>query len=108
MRDDRVYLTHISECIRKVEQNTVEGKAKFFASETLQDAVLRNLQVMCESAQMLSADFKAAHPSMDWRRIADFRNRLVHDYLGVDLEIVWNVVTEDLPALKRVITEALR
>jgi len=45
---------------------------------------------------------------MDWRRIADFRNRLVHDYLGVDLEIVWKVVTEDLPDLKRVITEALR
>ena len=108
MKDDRVYLTHISECLRKVEQNTAGGRAEFFASETLQDAVLRNLQVMCESTRMLSEDFKMAHSSIDWRRIADFRNRLVHDYLGVDLEIVWNVVTEDLPELKHVIIEALR
>ena len=46
---------------------------------------------------------RSAHPGVDWRRVADFRNRLVHDYLGVDLEIVWKVVAEDLPELKRVI-----
>ena len=108
MKDDRVYLTHISECIRKIERNTAAGRAEFLASETLQDAVLRNLQVMCESTQMLSADWKKAHVDINWRRIADFRNRLAHDYLGVDLEIVWNVVAGDLPELKRVITEALR
>ena len=69
--------------------------------------VLRNLQVLCESAQMLSTEWKAAHGEVEWRRIADFRNRLVHDYLGVNLEIVWNVVIDDLPDLKRVVAAAL-
>jgi uncharacterized protein with HEPN domain len=107
VRDDRIYLTHILECIRKIEKNVQGGKSAFLDSDTLQDAVLRNLQVMCESAQMLSAELKASHSGVEWRRIADFRNRLVHDYLGVDLEIVWNVVTDDLPDLKRVVAQAL-
>jgi len=107
VRDDRVYLIHIAECIRKIEANTSEGKAAFFTSETLQDAVLRNLQVMCESTQMLSADYKQSRETLEWRRIADFRNRLVHDYLGIDLDLVWKVIVEDLPELKRVIGESL-
>jgi uncharacterized protein with HEPN domain len=107
VRDDRVYLVHIAECIRKIEANTAAGRDAFFSSDTLQDAVLRNLQVMCESTQMLSIAYKQAHPALDWRRIADFRNRLVHDYLGVDLEIVWKVIAEDLPELKRTVFESL-
>jgi uncharacterized protein with HEPN domain len=107
VRDDRVYLVHIAECIRKIEANTAGGRDAFFASDTLQDAVLRNLQVMCESTQMLSTAYKQAHPTLDWRRIADFRNRLVHDYLGVDMDIVWKVIAEDLPELKRTVFESL-
>jgi uncharacterized protein with HEPN domain len=56
------------------------------ASHTLQDAVLRNLQTMTESTQRLSDALKAAHPDVEWRRIIAFRNVLVHDYLGIDLE----------------------
>ena len=108
MKDQRVYLLHISECIRKIERDMAAGKAAFFISETSQDAVLRNLQVMCESTQMLSAEWKAANSEVDWRRVADFRNRLVHDYLGIDIEIVWKVIEEDLPELKRVIVNAVR
>ena len=106
MREDRVYLVHILECIRKIEKNTAAGRSLFFQEDTLQDAVLHNLQVMCESTQMLSAEWKMQHPHVDWRRIADFRNRLVHDYLGVDLDIVWKIVKEDLPELKRVVESA--
>jgi uncharacterized protein with HEPN domain len=87
-----VYLVHISECIAKIERYIAPGKDAFFASEAMQDAVLRNLQVMCESTQMLEASWKASHSEVDWRRVADFRNRLVHDYLGIDLEVVWKVV----------------
>lgn len=102
-----MYLVHIAECIRKIEANTAVGRDAFFASDTLQDAVLRNLQVMSESTQMLSTAYKQAHPALDWRRIGDFRNRLVHDYLGVDMEIVWKVIAEDLPELKRIVFESL-
>ncbi len=66
-----------------------------------------NLQVLSESAQRLSEELKSRYSTVEWRKIADFRNRLVHDYLGVDLEIVWQVIEKDLPALKRAIVEML-
>jgi len=64
--------------------------------------------VLSESTQRLSEELKSRYPMVEWRKIADFRNRLVHDYLGVDLEIVWHVIEEDLPELKRAIVEILR
>jgi uncharacterized protein with HEPN domain len=100
MKSDAVYLAHILECIRRIEQNTAEGRDVFFASHTLQDAVLRNLQTMSESAQRLSAESKATRPDIEWPRIAGFRNVLVHNYLGIDLEQVWQIVQRDVPVLK--------
>ena len=70
------------------------------ASHTLQDAVLRNLQTMTESTQRLSDTLKAAHPDVEWRRIIAFRNVLVHDYLGIDLERVWEIIQRDVPTFK--------
>jgi uncharacterized protein with HEPN domain len=89
MKDDTIYLRHILECIRRIEVNVVGGREQFMASHTLQDAVLRNLQTMTESTQRLSNTVKAAHPDVEWRRIIAFRNVLVHDYLGIDLERIW-------------------
>ena len=83
------------------------GKSEFFRADLLQDAVVRNLQVLSESAQRLSEEVKSRYAAVEWRKIADFRNRLVHDYLGVDLEIVWHVIETDLPELKRAIAEML-
>ena len=109
MKDDRLYLIHISECIERVEEYIAGGgKAGFMASTLIQDAVLRNLQTMAESTQRLSDVLKEAHPEVDWYRISGFRNVLVHDYLGVDLEMVWNIVERDLPDLKRTIEAMLR
>ena len=79
MKDDTVYLRHVQECIRRIEENVAEGRGRFLASHTLQDAVLRNLQTMAESTQCLSEDMKAKYPDVEWRRIAEFRNVLVHD-----------------------------
>lgn len=79
MKDDRLYLVHILECIDRIERYTAEGKEAFMADEKTQDAVLRNLQVLSESIQRLSAGLKAAHPEVDWRGISGFRNVLVHD-----------------------------
>ena len=107
MKDDRVYLVHISEAIRRVEDNTKAGKDTFFASHTLQDAVIRNLQTMTEATQRLSESLKAAHPEIPWQRLAAFRNVLVHNYLGIDLEAVWQVVTRDVPVLKAAVRAML-
>jgi len=100
MKDDRVYLDHIIDCICRIEKYTSDGKAQFMALQLVQDAVIRNLQTMAESAQRIPAALKVSHPAIDWRAISGFRNILVHDYLGVDLEQVWNVVEHRLRPLK--------
>ena len=107
MKDDAVYLRHIQECIQRIEENTTEGRDRFIASHTLQDAVLRNLQTMAESTQHLSEDLKAKYPDVEWHRIAEFRNVLVHDYLGIDMERVWDITQRDVPELKRAILAML-
>jgi uncharacterized protein with HEPN domain len=103
MRDDTVYLRHIQESIRRIEENVADGRDRFLASHTLQDAVLRNLQTMAESTQSLSDDLKTTYPDIEWDRIAAFRNVLVHDYLGIDVERVWDITQRDVPELKRAI-----
>ena len=109
MKDDKLYLIHVGECIDRIESYT-RGMAKeaFLASSMVQDAVIRNLQTLAESTQRLSARAKEGQPGIDWRKIAGFRNILVHDYLGVDPEKVWNIVPNDLPVLKSAIGQMLR
>ncbi|MBD2207580.1 DUF86 domain-containing protein [Calothrix sp. FACHB-1219] len=103
MKDGRVYLIHIRDCIQRVKQYTQEGKEVFLNDIKTQDAVLRNIQVMCESVQKLPSDWKDAYPETEWANIAGFRNRLTHEYLSVDLNIVWNVVEKYLPDLEKTI-----
>lgn len=107
MKDDRVYLQHVLECIRRIEEDTSEGREQFLAKHTLQDAVLRNLQTMAESTQRLSEALKAEYPEVEWRSIAAFRNVLVHGYLGIDIELIWTATQRDVPDLKRVVQDML-
>lgn len=101
MKDDRLYLLHISECIAWIEEFSVDGREVFLKDRKTQDAVLRNLQTLAESTQRLSDSVKDAYPEINWRGIAGFRNFLVHDYLGLDLLRIWEIVEEFLPDLKR-------
>lgn len=103
MKDDRIYLIHIRDCIQRISQYTSEGKEAFFSDTKTQDAVLRNLQTMCESVQKLPSEWKKAHPDTEWGKIGGFRNVLAHDYLDVDLDVVWNVIENYLPDLEKTI-----
>jgi uncharacterized protein with HEPN domain len=107
VKEDSVYLHHILHCIQRVEADTSNGYQFFLASPTHQDAAMRNLQLMAESTQRLSHALKSAHSEVPWKAIAAFRNVLVHDYLGVDVEIVWDVIVRDLPLLKQAIVRML-
>jgi uncharacterized protein with HEPN domain len=109
VKDDKLYLIHIAECIAKIE-SYIEGidLSTFMTQAIVQDAVLRNLQVLAESTQRLSDDFKLQHHEVEWYKIAGLRNILVHDYLGIDLETVWAVVEKKLPELKGAVRTALR
>jgi uncharacterized protein with HEPN domain len=108
MKDDRLYLIHISECIERIESYIGNiDKKQFLDSTLLQDATIRNLQILAESTQCLSDAAKENMSDIDWFKIAGFRNVLVHDYLGVDIERVWNILEKDLPALKNAVKKML-
>jgi len=106
-RRDRAHLEHIQECIRRIEENTEGGRDVFLSSHTLQDAVLRNLQTLSEATQRLSDTLKRTRPEIEWVQIAAFRNILVHDYLGVDIEQIWQIVRRDIPKLKAAVVAML-
>jgi len=101
VKAQRAYVEHVLECIRRITEDSVQGREAVFASHTLRDAIVRNLQVLCESTQRIEAAHKERHPEINWMSIAGMRNVLVHDYFEVDFETIWLVVTRDLPALDR-------
>ena len=108
MKDDRFYLRHILDCIQRIEDDAAGGVESFRASRTIQDAIVRNLQILAESSQRLSGDFKSRWPQVEWSRIAAFRNVLVHDYLGLDMERIWVVTQQDVPELKKSVELMMR
>lgn len=100
MKDDGVYLRHILEAIRRIENHAGAGHARFMDSDLLQDAVLRNLQTMAEATTRLSPAVTLTEPGIDWRALVGFRNILVHNYLGIDLEQIWAITQREVPALR--------
>jgi uncharacterized protein with HEPN domain len=108
MKDDRLYLIHIGECIERIELYTASGQTAFQRDTLIQDAVLRNLHTLTESTQHMSDALKAAHPEVAWREIAHFGNVVVHDYLGIDLARVWDIVQHDLPELKHSVAAIMK
>ncbi len=102
-KDPRVYLAHILECIERVEQFTAEGRDRFLGDAMVQDAVLRNFEVIGEAAKRLHDDYRTAHPEIPWRGLAGLRDVLIHQYEGVDPARVWAIVENELPGLKRAI-----
>lgn len=104
------YLKHIRDAISSVREYTASGKSGFLASKMVQDAVMRNLEIIGEATKGLSADTRNRSPNIPWRRIAGMRDQLIHHYFGVELEVVWRVVEVELEPLRteidRLLTEA--
>jgi uncharacterized protein with HEPN domain len=103
MRDPKIYIIHSRDCIARIEAYIVEGKTTFFEDLKTQDAVIRNLEVMCDSVSKIPDAWKAAHPETDWVKIVDFRNVLAHQYLSLDIDTVWDILENYLPNLKQTI-----
>ena len=104
MKDDAAYLRHVQECLTRIEEYTKAGHAAFMASTLIQDGVIRNLQTLGQSILKLSDTLKSAHPEVAWKSIIGLRNVLVHDYLGVSVARIWEIVEQDLPDLKTKLT----
>ena len=107
MRNDRVHLLHIIHCIGRVEAYVVSGQDSFLGSTLIQDAMSRNLQVLCGPANRLSESSKAASPNTNWQGLRVFRNVAVHEDLSIDLGPVWSKVTDHPPVLKSEILSLL-
>lgn len=99
MKEDVVYLTHILNCISDI-QSYVATKDEFFHSKLIQDAVLRNLEVIGEATKNISPELRNKEKDIPWRDMAAFRDVLIHKYFGLDSDIIWNVVERDLPKIK--------
>lgn len=97
-KDNLIYIEHIKDCVQKIKQYTNEmGQEEFINNTLTQDAVIRNLEVIGEATKNLSPEFRNKYPNIPWRNIAGMRDKLIHDYIGVDLWAVWAVVTDILP-----------
>jgi len=83
------------------------GRATFMAAEELQDAVIRNVEVIGEAAKRVSAEARGRLSSLDWKAICGMRDVLIHDYIGVDLDEVWNVASSHIPELQAVLEQFL-
>ena len=107
-RDDLPYLRHILDAIGRVE-SYVSGvdESDFLENAEKQDAVIRQLQIIGEAVKRLSEELRAAYPDIPWREVAGMRDKLVHDYFGVDLQFVWITAAQDVPALKPQIERVL-
>jgi uncharacterized protein with HEPN domain len=101
VKDAAVFLQHIRDAIARIEVYTAAGRRAFLSDTMVQDAVIRNLEVIGEAVRNLPIDLRRRHPKIPWRSITALRNVLIHEYFGVDIDIVWRVVERRLPTLKR-------
>ncbi len=108
-KDPLVFLRHILECIQNIEKDTRGFSQKvFLRSRTIRDSVLRNLEIIGEAAKNIPVEFRRKYPTVSWIDLAGLRDKLIHDYFGVNLDIVWGVVAKELIPLKEAIEEILK
>jgi len=99
VRSDRLRLLDALDQIQLIRKFAASGRETFFGDPLSQSAILHRLTLLGEACRGLSTDLRAAHPEIPWNQIIAFRNVVIHQYFGVDLELVWAIVTEHTAAL---------
>ena len=108
-KEDYIFIKHILESIGDIESFTKEiSKDVFFKNKEKQNAVVRSLEVIGEAVKNIPDNLKEKYSSVPWREIAGTRDKMIHHYFGVDLNIVWDIVKKDIPKLKKQIEKIER
>ncbi len=101
MKEDIAYIEHILDCINKIQAYTENlDKETFVQNNLVIDATIRNFEIIGEAAKMISENLKLSYFEVPWKEMAGMRDKLIHDYLGVDVNVIWETVQDDIPLLK--------
>lgn len=98
MKDSFVYIRHIVDSIKKIEKY-ISGMSydDFRKNDQVMDAVIRNIEIIGEASSKCTLEFRKKYPQIPWREMSDTRNKVIHDYMGVSIEIIWEICKEELP-----------
>ncbi|HOK26015.1 MAG TPA: DUF86 domain-containing protein [Bacteroidales bacterium] len=104
MKDDRIYIDHILQCIEKINSYLKGVDYQTFSADFMkQDAVIRQLEIIGEAAKRISANLRKLNPQVPWSDMAGMRDILIHDYIDVDIDIVWKTASESIYELKKLL-----
>ncbi len=106
-KDPRVYLAQILERIARINEYTSDGKEAFLSDHRTQDAVIRNFEIIGEAAKRISDEYRKKHTAIPWRELAGFRDVLIHQYEGVSISEIWQIIEKDMEPLRQAIQEIL-
>ena len=108
-RDWKLFVEDILECIGKIEKYIERMKFEDFENDDkTTDAVVRNLEIIGEASKNIPDIVKTRYQNVYWKGIIGLRNRIIHEYFGVDVKIVWHIIKEELPTLRKQIDEVLK
>ncbi|PIP48888.1 MAG: DUF86 domain-containing protein [Chloroflexi bacterium CG07_land_8_20_14_0_80_45_17] len=107
-RDYMLFIEDIVTCIEKIERYTGNVSFEEFGRNDMAvDAVIRNLEIIGEAIKKIPEEIKKKHANVEWKEAAGFRNVLIHDYFGIDVEAVWDTIRNNIPSFKRQIVKVL-
>lgn len=108
-KDNGVYLRHIMDAICRIEEYVKDMREEdFMGNKLVQAGVIRELEIIGEATKRLSGDLRDKYPDIPWKKMAGMRDKLIHDYFGVDLGAVWDSIAKEIPLLKNRINEMLK
>ncbi len=101
-KDPKLFLIHILDNIEKIERDTGNlSENNFLRSDLIQDATVRRLEIIGEAVKKIPLDLRKSNPDMEWKAIAGMRDKLIHEYFGVDFKLIWRIIRKDIPKLKK-------